>query len=998
MRLHRLSLTAIGPFAGQVDIDLARFGDNGLFLIEGPTGADKSTILDSISFALYGKLAQRAATAERLKSHHAAPATEPVVELVFETQSGIYRIRRTPSFERPKKRGTGTTPISMTVKLWRLNSPDDQLAGELLSHNLGDVEDEITRAVGLSHAQFVQTVLLPQGEFANFLRADTSAKRSLLQRLFGTELIAATQNQLIEGRRVAEQRRTTALDAVRRASHAYAGAVGLTDEQSAELDRLAEAGDRAALAGYLDQLQAALADREQQLAASHAQCTEHRRRADAQAQHSRDLTRRRAARTTLRDERQRLLDAAEQVEARRVELAAAERALRVSPSAQALATAIQQSDLAQDAQTRARDQLPETLYGADETRLREASARHRTTIGTLAVELRRERGLIARNAELAQLSRAQQELAEFIEQSARQQAVLPERRAELAEARERAILAAGQLDGLVGERDRAAARLQAARLAARAAQEAEENQQLAREVFEAAEQQQKRLAALRTSWRASIASELGLALQTGDPCAVCGSIEHPKPARPAAGYVSQDQVTSAEDELRRLSSDVEQRRRLLADQQAELIRLQLQAEQLTPKLAQRKLDAAGTKLAAVQAEADRVAALDAGLAELDRELAELDQQLHTAARQDATLAQQSSTLQATIEQDELAVHLARDGYPTVIARVADLERGLAAIEAAATATANASAAVATARQAGAGFTAALAAAEFNDQDDWQRAQRSSSALARLRVLVKQHDEQVTAVQARLGSPELTDPALDDPAADQAGLDQAVQAAVQAEDGAAQAHGAASGRSQAAIEHGARVTGSLRRTDKVRSETAPAIRVGNLVAGLGENQLKMELTTYVLVRRFADILAAANSQLTRISEGRYLLEHSDARTGNARSGLGLRVLDLHTGRTRDPATLSGGETFYVSLSLALGLADIVRAESGGIDLGTLLIDEGFGYLDDEVLEQVLTVLDGLRAGGRVVGVVSHVHELKLRIADRIEVRSNPDGSSRVLATA
>jgi exonuclease SbcC len=178
----------------------------------------------------------------------------------------------------------------------------------------------------------------------------------------------------------------------------------------------------------------------------------------------------------------------------------------------------------------------------------------------------------------------------------------------------------------------------------------------------------------------------------------------------------------------------------------------------------------------------------------------------------------------------------------------------------------------------------------------------------------------------------------------------------------------------------------------------AIRLGNLVSGNGDNQLKMELTTYVLVRRFGEIVSAANAQLRRVSGGRYELQHTDAKNGNARSGLGLLVLDLHTGRTRDPATLSGGETFYVSLSLALGLADVVRAESGGIDLGTLFIDEGFGSLDPEVLDEVMTVLDSLRAGGRAVGVVSHVAEMKARIPDRVAVRARADGSSTLQVTA
>ena len=263
MRLHRLRMTAIGPFAGHVEIDFSRFGDSSLFLLEGPTGSGKSTVLDGISFALYGKLAQRTATAERLKSHHAVAEAEPVVELVFETQSGLYRIRRTPSYQRPKKRGAGTTPVHMTVKLWRLGSLDQLDGGVLLSANLGDAEDEITRAVGLTHAQFVQTVLLPQSEFANFLQSSTNDKRALLQRLFGTEVLARTQEALVEGRRAAEQRRAVANESVARAVHSLAGATGLAEDVVGELAGHCEAGDcagvTALLAGVRERLQAVVA-------------------------------------------------------------------------------------------------------------------------------------------------------------------------------------------------------------------------------------------------------------------------------------------------------------------------------------------------------------------------------------------------------------------------------------------------------------------------------------------------------------------------------------------------------------------------------------------------------------------------------------------------------------------------------------------------------------------------------------------------------------------
>ena len=997
MRLHRLRMAAIGPFAGQVEIDFSRFGDSSLFLLEGPTGSGKSTVLDGISFALYGKLAQRTATAERLKSHHAAAEAEPVVELVFETQSGLYRIRRTPSYQRPKKRGAGTTPVHMTVKLWRLGSLAQLDGGVLLSANLGDAEDEITRAVGLTHAQFVQTVLLPQSEFANFLQSSTNDKRALLQRLFGTEVLARTQEALVEGRRAAEQRRAVANESVARAVHALAGATSLAEDVVGELAGHCEAGDCAGvttlLAGVRERLQAVVAA----AAERQASATQARAESTAQLRQAQDLATRRVLRERLRAEQQRLLDQDAEHQAACAELAAAERALQVLPAAEALAVAGARYEQAEHDAAAARARLAPPLRDLPEAGLRAEAASGQTTLGALADAVRRERQLSGLHADHEQL---QQELAAQVElrqQAAARLAELPARQAELTEARNQAALAAGRLADLAAERDRAQTRLVAARKAVAAAKLAAENQQLAQELFDAAEGQRARLDALRASWRASIASELGMALQSGQECVVCGSLEHPKPATPTDGHVSQEQVNSAEDELRRLSAEVETRRGELLEQRAELVELQIRAEQLSPERAQAKLDQVTAGLTAAQAAADQHSALDRELADIANQLDAHTEQAHQAALAETRLTERCAALAASIAENLLVVTEASEDYPSVADRVADLTSQVTLLGDAATASAAVAAATAAEAEARQRFEAALADAEFEELAAWDIARRTSAELAELRSRIRAYQQQLDEVGGRLAAAELTDPQLDEPPADLLELTEQLRAAEAAEAAASAEHGAAASRLADAVHHTERLETAVRRGARVLAETAPAIRVGNLVAGLGDNQLKMELTTYVLVRRFTEIVSAANSQLRRISGGRYELEHTAERTGNSRSGLGLRILDLHTGRSRDPGTLSGGETFYVSLSLALGLADIVRAESGGVDLGTLLIDEGFGSLDPDVLDQVLAVLDGLRAGGRAVGVVSHVEEVKRRIADQIQVRPNPDGSSRLVST-
>jgi DNA repair protein SbcC/Rad50 len=172
-----------------------------------------------------------------------------------------------------------------------------------------------------------------------------------------------------------------------------------------------------------------------------------------------------------------------------------------------------------------------------------------------------------------------------------------------------------------------------------------------------------------------------------------------------------------------------------------------------------------------------------------------------------------------------------------------------------------------------------------------------------------------------------------------------------------------------------------------------------VSGQGGNERRMTLSSFVLAARLEEVAAAASVRLERMTSGRYTLVHSDSLASRGRrSGLGLHVRDSWTGADRDTATLSGGETFLASLALALGLAEVVTAEAGGARLETLFVDEGFGTLDPEALEHVLEVLDGLRDGGRAVGVVSHVAELRQRIPVGLRVSRGRSGSSLALVAA
>ncbi|MFC8723019.1 SbcC/MukB-like Walker B domain-containing protein, partial [Kitasatospora sp. NPDC057198] len=263
----------------------------------------------------------------------------------------------------------------------------------------------------------------------------------------------------------------------------------------------------------------------------------------------------------------------------------------------------------------------------------------------------------------------------------------------------------------------------------------------------------------------------------------------------------------------------------------------------------------------------------------------------------------------------------------------------------------------------------------------------------LRRRFKQLDADLELADAQLADPALRAAAALPPAA----AEPARAAAVRADDHLAEAH-SAHDRARRRVADLARIGRDLA---ALAAELAPVLdaharisRLAALLAGApAENALRMRLESYVLAARLEQVAAAATRRLLKMSGGRYTLVHSDGLvSGTKRSGLSLHVVDAWTGRERDTATLSGGESFFASLALALGLADVVTDEAGGMPLDTLFIDEGFGTLDENALEEVMDVLDSLRERDRAVGIVSHVPDLRTRVPAQLLVRKHRTGST------
>ncbi|UDM11333.1 AAA family ATPase [Clavibacter michiganensis] len=1005
MDLHRLTLQAIGPFAGEHVIDFAELGRSGLFLLEGPTGSGKSTLIDAVVFALYGSLASEGSSRDRLHSHHAAPGVEPYVELVFETAAGIHRVRRSPQHQRPKARGTGTTNQNAAATLVRLSSPDAD-AGEVIGTSTQEVGTEVARIVGLTRAQFVQTVVLPQGEFAEFLRSTGEQRRLVLQSLFGTAVYERTAAQLGEMRKAAKAR-TDAADA--KVAEAL---TGLREATRVDALEIADAPDTVRLlADLADAAETARADEERARQGAATALADAERVSRALDRRRALIAREEAVRTAAEE----IAGLARRVgEARRAAAVAGQLAAR--DRADAARTAAEVAD--DDARAACRAERP-ALASAATPALAERRDALVAELATLADAEARERGLPRRRADVRAAEDA--EAAREAEADAAEAALAgrPAGRIPLVEARDAAAAAAGGVDqarAAVAEAEatrRRVAELEGLEARIRAARDALDARSAAATtaVRHEAELRQRKIRGL--------AGELAAELEDGVPCPVCGAVDHPHPAPSAPGHPDDDEIERAADaraRAERAQGDA------VAALSAETARHEVAAAALdgiTAEAADAGVAARAARLAVAEAAGGALRAAEAAVVAHDAETERIRTHRDDARAALSGLRERVIRARELLTEDEAAVRAAladRDGdgtagtahtadddtapVPRVAALVADraAERALVDRLIALGTARERTAAEAAARTAE--LAQALADRAFATEEEARAAALPPAELEAAAGRVAAHEREQAVVAEGLVDPEvasLTGAEDPDPDAARAALDAAQAAARASAERAARARDRADRSASALARHDAARRESARAGDQARA----AIRMAEVANAITpENTRGTTLGTYVLLRRFEDVVQAANARLRIMSSGRYELEVSEEREATSRSrktGLALQIRDHVVDRVREPASFSGGETFYASLALALGLADVVQAEAGGLQLGTLFVDEGFGTLDPETLDAVMSELGRLSSGGRTVGIVSHVEELKQRVADRIEVRRRADGSSTLTST-
>jgi exonuclease SbcC len=1010
MKPLKLTMRAFGPYPDEQVLDFRILGARSCFLVHGPTGAGKTTILDAICFALYGESSGGEREARRMRSDLATP--EAPTEVVFDFSIGqeVYRAFRSPEQERPKARGAGTTTQGPKATLWRRTEViGTAREGEVVANQPRLVTAAVERILGFKREQFTQVVLLPQGKFRDLLAADSRRREEILEILFQTEAYRRIEELLKNNAAGAKAALEQANNAVTflLAEAEVENAVALAARREAEGSRLA------AIQSELLRARADKTQADKALQAAMDVVAKVQERVNAERELG-ELERGVAA----VDEKKARLDRARRAESvseiaatlhvRRQEQLDAE--TRRHQLGEELAVAEGQSAQAEEALGQERGRDPEREAARKEL-ARLESLRGSSAALTEAVETRL--ALLVALREQHEASKTAASTHDQAESDAeRLRATVEELRAVALqfEARQTTLKAAERSVQQLEKADRARKQLSAARTAVTRARAAKNQCEASlRKVVALQKAAQER-------WVSSQAGVLAAQLHDGEACPVCGSVDHPRPAVVGRRLVTRDELdranakvdeerrnllaaekelSSAESRVTALSAAIEaigggeranarSATKALADAQArfsacEAARNQLQETRTELKKAR--------TLAAAEAKA-RIAA-EREVQRLDRERAKVDGTIQELERTIPAPLRQAKALEKALAATRTKLKVLESALEKAVKRAQDAARTKASAgRAAAEADRTLAAAFRKARETRERFERARSKAGFGSDADFRAAVMDPGQIEELAADIERFQARLAAALARVARAREAVPSTEVP--DLTPHRERVAALAEVIEAKSREKGESEGRLALISRWEQRLAELLKALKTAEERFGTLGRVSEVVNG--RNSLGVTLQRFVLGALLDEVLLAATVRLRSMTRRRFDLERERNRQDARRAGgLDLVVLDAYTGTSRPVNTLSGGEGFLASLALALGLADVVQSYAGGIRLETIFVDEGFGSLDDEAMDLALGTLLQLQEGGRLVGIISHVAELRNRVDARLEVTASATGS-------
>lgn len=1049
MKLYTLTMEGIGPFAQRVDIDFRAFDDSGVFLLRGPTGSGKTTILDAIVFALYGGVSHDGKKSEaRLRSHYIDDRRRAYVELVFGTQSGIYRVVREPAYTKAGNKKQTNAKATLTQVVPR---PDGTFAFEReISFGPRQVNPVVNELIGLNREQFLQTIILPQGQFAKFLSAPSQERQTILQSIFGTQRFEDYQKRLLAQAKNALHRIATHQENIKRsydfASHSFQSVREHSSETllvGAQNIQLPLFPERDLFEGEAPDLVAALHTYEEFLDTSLNAANDalrSKRESYESAQRGLSLLReRQQLETTLSA----LRTQAESISAKHERVTCAQRvAPLVQPYEQLKRSWLQLHKSHTTVSKHLCEGLAHSCMSTDSSHLDEIEADIRRSHLHVIEEKAMLKPLVDQeknlSADESQLTTLQSELDKdrnIVKGLHEERKSLPDKLKKLTENITHHTVRAQQRKTHIAAVAELKTRLTAAKEAQKHSEAIASFTQSISDTSAKAHKAHADAEKLRNAWLKDSAVSLATELRDGQACLVCGAVEHPRPAQANAEskVVSRQEVEAAQALSTQADRELAEEKEKLFIAQSELSRLEAHAQGSVEQLRE-SLEQAQTLLAQSESsaqEADKLRTqhdkLEARRNTLDQEISDLEQKIATHTRTCEVLEQTISQIRTRLEYAKGQSATVAERMDVVIQKEIFLDSFLeelntvrACIAQWALSTQHFSDALATLEDMPKGLSwqedlwlnlgsaqpypvlshallTELLGANIADKVHELLSQvLPSSEIDTLNATIARHHESVALTEERLAEDKFI--AL---SGEEEGVADAAHAELESQESLysatvtqiSTARGLI-GTCRHALET---LTQNIAQLQAAEAGSAALIRLAQLANGDPQaNNAGIPLASWVLVSLFQDVLNAANTHLRIISGGRYALELQSGDDKRMKHGLELLLVDYDADEVhRYPETLSGGETFYVSLSLALGLSEIVTGENGGIHMKSMFIDEGFGSLDPHTLDTVMDVLHQLRQEDRLIGIISHVEELSKRISEQIVITKH-DGTGSQLS--
>lgn len=1034
MRPLRLTMSAFGPYRDAETIDFTKLEDRRLFVISGNTGAGKTTIFDAICFAIYGTASGEDRSDPRmLRSHFADDDTHTSVELEFAVGSKQYRVFR----QMKHRKGNNRSETGEKAELYELTG--DEASPAVDRFMTTEVNAKLLSIIGLTKEQFSQIVMLPQGEFRKLLTSDTDNKEEILRRIFRTELYEKLEQRFQNRNRDLMERLKEARAGLSAVMRQAEEALPLRDDSLLAETFRQEVYSVTQVLGALSQETEYYKAQTEIAAGQKRNISSELDKAQQQIREALDLN---GKHDELEVKRSRLAQFAE----KEAEIREQEKALELASKAARIVPYEEQANAAARSIELKRETLAkrEAELQAARTSFEDAKIKHQEEAANEPVRRETEHELL-RLTELSQAvasldtqSKAVESLVKLEKEAAGKHAAMEQSLTERKErrARSQAELKASEqavtelplkLDQLrqVEQKGKAVKKLieLTAELHRFAMLEREGGTALQR-----AAQEHERLERL---WLEGQAGMLASHLIDGKPCPVCGSESHPNKAHSGVLLPSKETLQQSKEALTHVQTELMQvkaqaaaattsQSELLEDledlglssadlvspadamnalqhKQASLREYWKQLKEELDRLQQTVkryeelrtwLEGEEKELESLEKDRERLRAEEqrltvertAGQAALQKELERIPETLRTPEALNARLEAQRSLF----ERLEFAWRTAQERLQQADSKLAEM-KAIAEQSREAMAEAEKQKALTEER-----LHQELGKAGFTDLAEYLSAVMSAADMEKMIEAIQAYRAEIAGLKERVTSLELelkgverieTESLL----AAQNVLKEQYEAAVANES-----------LSRRCSEDAERLTSTIERSGALMVKLEQELEgVSDLYAMLkGDNALKMSFERYILIEYLEQILTMANARLKELSNGQFELQRSDRlETRGKQSGLGLDVYDAYTGQNRDVKSLSGGEKFNASLCLALGMTDVIQAHQGGVSIEMMLIDEGFGSLDEESLNKAVTALVDLQKAGRMIGVISHVGELKEAFPACLEVSKTKEGFSR-----